>query len=145
MTFVVPFDGSARTKAALARARKLARGVREPLVAISVIPSNNTRYARKMGWLPSDEPFDGSAIVSTLRAQVRDIAPDATFEYETCSRDATANSIAKPIRKFAKRNDASTVVIGSDSAGRAVTRASSVGGRISSDRAYDVLIVRSRG
>jgi nucleotide-binding universal stress UspA family protein len=144
MTFVVPFDGSARTKTALDRARKLARGVREPVSVITVIPADNASYARKMGWLASDEPFDGNAIVSTLRSQVADIAADATFEYETCSRDATANSIAKPIRKFAKRKDASTVVIGSDSAGRTVTRASSVGGRIASDDAYDVLIVRNR-
>jgi nucleotide-binding universal stress UspA family protein len=144
MTFVVPFDGSARTKTALDRARKLARGVREPLYVVAVIPSGNAAYARKMGWLASDEPFDGRRIVATLRSQVEDTAPDATFEYETCSRDATANSISKPIRKFAKRNDASTVVVGSDGAGRTVTRASSVGGRIASDDAYDVLIVRSR-
>ena len=143
MTFVVPFDGSARTKAALDRARVLANGVGESLLVLAVVPSNNARYARKMGWLASDEPFDGTAIVSTLRSQVRDIAPDATFEYETCNRDATANSISKPIRKFAKRNDASTVVVGSEGAGRAVTRASSVGGRISSDTSYDVLIVRA--
>ena len=145
MSFVVPFDGSARTETALTRARKLARGVRESLFVISVIPSNNAGYARKMGWLASDEPFDGETIVSTLRSQVTDIAPAATFEYEVCSREATANSISKPIRKFAKRKDASTVVVGSDNAGRTATSASSVGGRIAADRGYDVLIVRSRG
>jgi len=144
MTFVVPFDGSARTKTALGRARELAAGVGESVVAFTAIPANNAAYARKMGWVASDEPFDVGTIAPTLRSQVHDIAPDATFEYGRCSREATANGIAKPIRKFAKRTDASTVVVGSDSAGRFVTTASSVGGRITSDGGYDVLIVRSR-
>jgi len=144
MTFVVPFDGSRRTELALDRGSELAEGVNESLSVISVIPSNNAKYARKMGWIPSDAPFDGNAIVSTLRSQVKEIAPDATFEYEVCSRRTTASSISKPIRKFAKRQDASTVVIGSDAAGRGMPVASSIGARIASSSAYDVLMIRSR-
>ena len=143
MTFVVPFDGSAATEAALARASEFGEALEESVRAITVIPSNNARYARQRGWLASDEPFDVERIASTLSEQAAEIAPDASFEYERCNRDATANSIAKPIRKFAKRNDASTVFVGSNNAGRLATAAGSVGGRISADGAYDILIVRN--
>jgi len=144
MTFIVPFDDSKRTKTALSRGRELANGANEPMAAISVIPSNNAKYARKMGWIPSDVPFDGPRIASTLRSQVQDIAPEATFEYEVCRRSVTATSISKPIRKFAKQQDAPTVVVGSDEPGQGMPVASSVGARVTSDTAYDVLIVRSR-
>lgn len=143
MTFVVPFDGSTATEAALTRARDFGDALDEAVRVISIIPSNNARYARQRGWLASDEPFDVERIAATLSTQVEEIAPDASFTYERCSRDATANSISKPIRKFAKRHDASTVFVGSDNAGRIVTTVGSVGGRISADGAYDILIVRS--
>jgi nucleotide-binding universal stress UspA family protein len=144
MTFVVPFDGAARTTTALERAREFGTALDEDLLVVTVIPVGNAAYARQRGWLASDEPFDLRAIVSTLSARVEEIAPEATFEYERCSRSVTGNSIAKPIRKFAKRHDAEMVFVGSDRAGRLMTTASSVGGRIAADGAYDVVLVRNR-
>ncbi|MDS0260403.1 universal stress protein [Haloarcula sp. S1CR25-12] len=143
MTFVVPFDGADRTVAALERAREFAEALAEDVLVVSVVPSNNAAYARERGWLPAGEPFDMKTIVSTLREQVHDIAPEAAFEYELCSRSVTGNRIAKPVRKFAKRNDADMVFVGSDDAGRLVTTASSVGSRIATDGSYDVVLVRS--
>lgn len=143
MTFVVPFDGGPRTVAALERAREFGASLGENVIAVSVIPQNNAAYARERGWLSAGEPFDMETIVTGLREQVADIAPDAGFEYERCSRSVTANRIAKPIRKFAKRTGASMVFVGSDNAGRLTTTASSVGNRIATDGNYDVVLVRS--
>ncbi|QIO21194.1 universal stress protein [Haloarcula sp. JP-L23] len=142
MTFVVPFDDSAHARAALVRAREFADALDEDVLAISVVPNNNVDYARKAGWLGPEESFDLDAIVASLERAVHDIAPEARFEYETCVREATGNRIAKPIRKFARHNDASMVFVGSANAGRLVTTLGSVAGRISTDAAYDVVIVR---
>jgi nucleotide-binding universal stress UspA family protein len=142
MTVVVPFDGASRTKAALQRATEIAPALEASVVAVTVIPVNDTTYARTRGWLNSDEPFDLESVVTTLRERVHEVAPEATFEYERARRGATGNRIAKPIRKFAKRRDASIVVIGSENAGRLVTSQRSIGGRICTDGDYDVMLVR---
>jgi nucleotide-binding universal stress UspA family protein len=144
MTFVVPFDGAQRTVTALERAREFADALDEDLLVVSVVPQRNAAYARERGWLPAGEPFDMKTIVTTLREQVRDIAPEAAFEFEQCSRSVTGNRIAKPVRKVAKRHDADMVFVGSDDAGRLVTTASSVGSRIATDGSYDVVLVRSK-
>lgn len=142
MVFVIPFDGSARTKAALDRAREFASGTDESLLAVTAIPGGNASYARQMGWLASDEPYNFDTIVSRLRSDVTETAPEATFEPLKVYKRASGNQIAKPIRKFAKEHDASMVFVGSDNAGRLLTAQSSIGGRICTDRNYDVCIVR---
>jgi nucleotide-binding universal stress UspA family protein len=144
MAFVIPFDGAARTKAALNRASNLSESVDESLLAVTAIPDGNATYARQMGWLASDEPFNFNTVESRLRAEVNEIAPEAQFETLQVYKRAKGSRIAKPIRKFAKEHDASMVFVGSDSAGRLVTAQSSVGGRICTDRNYDVSIIRNR-
>lgn len=49
MTFVVPFDGSLRTKSALMRAAELGAALGEDVLVIAIIPSGNTTYARQRG------------------------------------------------------------------------------------------------
>ncbi|MBV0902200.1 universal stress protein [Haloarcula salina] len=142
MTFVVPFDGSAYAEAALVRAREFAPAVDETVQAVTVVPRNNARYARERGWLGPGEPFDLDAVVDTLAEQVHEVAPLASFHHETCTREVSGNTIARPIRKFARQEGATMVFIGSDSAGRLTRRLSSVGERVSADVAYDVVIVR---
>ncbi|MFC6863444.1 universal stress protein [Halomicroarcula sp. GCM10025817] len=143
MTFVVPFDGTAESEAALERASEIGGAMGEPVVAVTVVPTSDAAYARGKGWLEATEAFGLDTIVERVSAQVRDIAPDARFECLESSREATSNSIAKPIRRFAKTSDASMVFIGSDNTGRLTTTLGSVGNRISTDRAYDVVIVRT--
>ncbi|WP_424001862.1 universal stress protein [Haloarcula salina] len=142
MTFVVPFDGSAYAEAALVRAREFAPAVDESVQAVTIIPRDNARYARERGWLGPDEPFDTDGIVDGLAEQVHEIAPLASFHHERCTREVSGNTIARPVRKFARREGATVVFIGSDSAGRLTRRLGSVGERVSADVAYDVVIVR---
>lgn len=144
MTLLVPFDGSELSKAALVRATEFSIAFDEEVLAVSVIPKENTNYAREKGWLDADERYDLQSIVSTIHTQVTDLCPSANFRYEVVGRDAAAGAIASRIRKVAKERDAAMVFIGSDNAGRVVTSVSSVGRSIALDREYDVVLVREQ-
>lgn len=142
MTLVVPFDGTALSKAALARAAQFETVLKEGVLAVTAIPADNAQYARERGWLDAGEPFDAEAIVSHLRAAVASVAPDAEFRHVFVDRYAQPGTIASRIRKFAKTHDASIVVIGSENAGRLVS-AITTGRTLAGDRAYDTMIVSS--
>jgi nucleotide-binding universal stress UspA family protein len=140
VTLVVPFDGTALSKAALARAVQFETVLEEGVLAVTAIPKDNARYARDRGWLDDGESFDAEAIVSHLREAVASVAPDAEFHHLFVDRYAQPGTIATRIRKFAKSHDASIVFIGSENAGRLVS-AITAGQSLAGDRAYDTLIV----
>lgn len=141
MTFVVPFDGSELSRAALVRAMEYGHALDESVVAISVIPDSQ-RYAREKDWIGDDEPFDAAAIADTLRRAVRGLAPDATFQAARVDASAGSGTIARRIRQEAAEMDAAVVFLGSENAGGIVIPVSSVGGTVASDARYDVYIVR---
>ncbi|WP_254861763.1 universal stress protein [Halovivax gelatinilyticus] len=145
MTFVVPFDGSDLSGAALARAGAFGRVLDEPVCAVSVIPVDNRDYARERGWLEPDENFDLQSIVSRLHEQVTARCPSADFNHSVVDRYAPQGSISLRLRRIAKDVDASMVFIGSENAGRLVSSMSSVGSGIAADDAYDVVIIRHPG
>lgn len=144
MTLVVPFDGSALAESALVRATAFDAVYDEGVVAVAVVPEGNTEYARDAGWLGADESFDLPTVVGRLEEQVAAVAPDARFRYETVGQYASAGTVTKHVRRIAREEDASTVVIGSENAGHLTVSISSIGGGIAADDAYDVLIVRSQ-
>lgn len=145
MTFVVPFDGSELAETALVRATEFSRVFDdEGVLAVSIIPTDNTEYAREHGWIDQNEEFDRESVVSKLHKQVTDLCPIADFRHKIVDRYARSGTISNRIRKVAKKENASMVFIGSENAGRIVTSLSSVGGSIASDEAYDVVIVRHR-
>jgi len=144
MTLVVPFDGSDLAEAALVRATEFSVTFDEKVLAISVIPSGDSEYARDHGWIAPDEEFDMATVVSNLHEQVTDLCPAADFRHEVVGKYAPAGAIAKRIRKIARREDASMVFIGSDNAGHIVTSVTSVGESIASGDEYDVVLVRDR-
>ncbi|WP_436935892.1 universal stress protein [Halovenus marina] len=140
MTLVVPFDGSDLSRAALVRAVQFDAVLDEGVLVMSVIPKNNAEYARTRGWIDESEPFDAETVVSYLRNEVAQLAPEAEFHYEYTDRYAPTGTIASRIRRFAKANEASIVIIGSRNAGRIVS-AITVGQSVAGDRAYDTMIV----
>lgn len=144
MTLIVPFDGSELAEAALVRATEFGIVFEEDVLAVSVIPKNNTRYARERGWISSDEEFAKESVVSHLHEQVVKLAPSADFRHRVVDQYAPSGAISGCIRKVAKQEDASMVFIGSENAGHMVVGVSSVGGPIAADEAYDVVIVRDR-
>jgi nucleotide-binding universal stress UspA family protein len=142
MTLLVPFDGSDLSKAALLRAAQFDGLLNEGVIAITVIPRGNAKYARQRGWIDGTDPFDADSIVSTLRSRVADVDPDVEFRYEFVDRYAPTGAVARVLRRFARDNDTSIAFIGSENAGRVVTGLT-VGSVVSADRSYDTMIVNS--
>ncbi|GAA0647562.1 universal stress protein [Salarchaeum japonicum] len=155
MPFVVPFDGSRLSVAALVNARvhevgfdNLPPTVRErasreeppDITAVTVVP-RRASYARGKGWLDDGEPFDPETVVERLRERVAEIAPNADFVHEYTDT-TSAGAIGQHIRRHARRLDATTVFIGSENAGRIVTPVMSVGSRVSNEQDYNVMVVR---
>ena len=140
MALIVPFDGSSLSKTALVRAVQFDTVLKEGVVSVTAIPKNNAEYARERGWIDPTEPFDTDAVVSHLRNESEQIAPDAAFHHRFVDRYAPPGTVANRIRKFARTNDASIVFIGSENAGRFVSRFT-VGTSIAADRAYDTMLI----
>jgi len=142
MTVVVPFDGSALSIAALERASEVKSTFGGPVHAFTVVPGGNTEYARERGWVDADGVFDPGTVISAIASQVEAVEPDATFAYDVVNRYAPSGVIANRIRRYARTQNATLVVIGSNNAGRIVTSVSSVGSPVAADESYDVLLVR---
>lgn len=142
MSIVVPFDGNPLSKAALHRGGEFGDVLGDEVIAVSIVPNRNARYARRKGWLEDDEPFDAETIVSRLSEQVYSLVPEAQFEYDVAGRYAQPGEIAGKLRRIAHEADAELVVLGSDNAGHIVTDVSSVASPVAADDSYDVLIVR---
>jgi nucleotide-binding universal stress UspA family protein len=140
MTLIVPFDGSKLSEAALIRAVQFQTVLEEDVVVVSVIPRNNTEYARERGWIDETEPFDAETVVSYLERTVVERAPEATFQQIFVDRHAPRGTISNRIRRFARDHDASIVFVGSDNAGRMV-RGITVGASVAGDRSYDTMII----
>lgn len=143
MTFLVAYDGSELSRAALNRAAALATLADEDIVAVAVVPGD-FEYARDRGWVEADgrRGFDPAAVEADLRAGVADIAPGATFRCEHVSEYAGAHTISHRLQTVTKDVDPSVVFIGSENAGQIVTPISSVGSQLASDLRYDVYLVR---
>lgn len=144
MTLVVPFDGSPLSEAALVRATEFGTVFDEGVLALSVIRTGDTEYAREHDWIGPTESFDMDEVVSSLHENVTNLCPSADFRHRAIDQFAPAEAIASQLRKMARNEDASMVFIGSDNAGHLVTSVSSVGKSIAADEAYDVVIVRHR-
>lgn len=140
MSLVVPFDGSTLAKAALVRAVQFEKVLEEDVLVVSVVPQNNTQYARERGWIDQRKPYDTETVLSHLKSSVANLAPDASFHSISVGRHAPRGTIAGRIRRFARENDASIVFIGSENAGRIVSSIT-VGQSVAGDRSYDTFIV----
>ena len=140
MTFVVPFDGSELSEAALRRAGEYAAAFDEDVVAVSVV-SERQRYAREKGWIDEDEEFDLETVVDRLEERVGSVVSDAEFDYERIREYPPVEKIAEHVQTLIERHDPTVVFLGSDNVGGVVTPVSSVGARVTADEAYDVYIV----
>jgi hypothetical protein len=139
MVFVVPYDGSELSEAALRRATEF--GTDEEVVALTIIPSGS-HYAKKKGW--GDPTVEGGEIKPWLEHEVDQIAPNATFEFVRTESRPPSAKIAKIIRRKAIEYDASVVFVGSENIGSRMAPVSSIGTGIVSNKSYDVYVARLR-
>lgn len=141
MTYLVAFDGSDLSVAALRRAATYADAMGEDCVAVTVIPGD-ARYAVDHGWVADRAEFDADAVAADLEAQVADAAPDARFRPERVDAYAGAHTVTHRIREVCVDEDVSVLFLGSENAGQIVTPMTSVGRNLSTGATYDVHIVR---
>jgi len=139
MVFLVPYDGSELSKAALERAAEF--GNDEEIIALTVVPSGK-HYAELKGW--TDETTAIEDVQSRLETEVHEIVPDAECEFVRTESRPPSAKIAKIIRRKAVAHDASVVFLGSKHAGKRMSPVSSIGPNVSSDTAYDVYLARIR-
>jgi len=92
VTFLVPYDGSYLSNAALTRATEYAEALDEDVVAVTVIPEDHKGYAIDKNWLDEDEEFDVQTITSSVHEQVVEIAPRASFRHERSPTSALRRS-----------------------------------------------------
>ncbi|MFB6097409.1 MAG: universal stress protein [Haloferacaceae archaeon] len=143
MTYLVPYDDSDLSRAALDRADEFGAAMGESVVAVTVVPNENEAYARSHGWLADDEAYDQEAVLERLRQRVREGSPSARFQHEFVDRYAPSGTISNRVRTVARRLDVSMVFVGSRNAGHFVSSISSIGTGVAAAEHYDVLIVRT--
>lgn len=142
MKFFVPYDGSRLAVAALERAQQLCGESDVDVVVATVVP-NDRDYAIEQGWMSEDEAFDADSIETTLREQVRDIAPDAEFRCLKSHSYASAGSIATRLRDIATEMDADAVFLGSENVGSIAAPVSSIGSNVATRVPYDIYLVQN--
>jgi nucleotide-binding universal stress UspA family protein len=141
MTFLVPYDGSDLSRAALVRAVEYSDALGEPVTAVVVLPEDDWGYAREKLWIADDEEYDPEAVGESLAEDVRAVSEDASVRTEVIE-DVSPDRIAARIKRVADDVRPSVVFVGSENAGQVVSPLSSVGGEVASDAEYDVHIVR---
>ena len=67
MTLLVPFDGSDLAESALKRAREFASYRDEEVVALTVVPEDES-FATERGWIKPGEPYDPGEICTASRS-----------------------------------------------------------------------------
>jgi nucleotide-binding universal stress UspA family protein len=145
MVLLVPFDGSALSRAALERAAEFAEYTDELVLALAVVP-DDPEYGVHRGWVADEAAFDVDAVARELREDAAATAPAADFRFEVPEAASSVSSlttdVVRTIREVAAEVDASIVFVGSENAGRVSTPVCSVGAPVSEDPRYDVHIVR---
>ncbi len=145
MTIMVPYDASAPSRAALWRGRELTTALDEPLLAVTVLPSDPA-YARSKCWT-SDGDADGDrdVIATRLRKQVTNIAPTASFRCLRVDGAPDIEAVARELRSHALEVDATVVVVGCDQKSPIVTPLTAVDQDRDVESWYDLLLVRTAG
>lgn len=130
VSIVVPFDGSALSRAAIRRAGQFQSVLDERLVAVTVL-KRNVETARENGWLDAEEEFDADRVVAAVHEAVMEITPEADFRRGRAPRQehGARGGYEHRFRRQRERRPL-------------VTSVSSVGSSVAADDAYDVFIVR---
>ena len=143
MVILVPFDGSTLARTALLHASRSSDIYKQTPLVVTVIPNGNTAYARRKGWLTNSESFDTDTVVSRLREQVAELAPDADFEYVLVDEHAPPGTMSSRLRQLARTHDAVAIFVGSENAGHSRLGTQSVAGRVVFEKGCDIAVIRN--
>ncbi|SDJ74727.1 Universal stress protein family protein [Halovenus aranensis] len=139
MVFLVPYDGSPVSEAALDRAVEHGKALETEVVAVTFIPTG-AEYAQRRKWIQPEEDF----AIDSARAELKRKIDETTDESERNFLDSGAtveNGVGDHIRQAAHEVEASTVYVGA--AEETDTEYRTPFGEITTDESYDLHLVRS--
>ncbi len=141
MVFLVPFDGSSASEAALARAVEHGQALAEEVVAVSIIPTG-TEYAERRKWIEPDEDFAAETASAELRRKIEETTGDAERNYSDSAAYTPDDGLTERVRQTARDLDASVLFVGADGDDSG-ERLQTPFGEVLGDAEYDIHVVRS--
>jgi nucleotide-binding universal stress UspA family protein len=139
MVFLVPFDGSAVSEAALSRAVEHGNALGESVVAVSLIPTGS-EYAERRKWIQPDEEFAVETASAELRRKIDETTDDAERNFEGPGAQSPGDGLTARVRQIARDVGASVLFVGA-SDGSGVELGTPFGG-VAAEADYDIHIVR---
>jgi len=141
MVFLVPYDGSSVSEAALHRAVEHGKALEEDVVAVSLIPTGS-EYAERRKWIQPDEEFALDTARSELKRKIAETTDNSERPLVESGASSAMDGASDQIRRVASEVDASVLFVGTteDSGEQQVKTPF---GPIAQDGEYDVHLVRS--
>ncbi len=150
MVFLVPYDGSANSEAALARAVEHGAALGEEVVAVSFVPTGDT-YAQRRRWIEPDEDFAVETASADLRRKIEEATDDAERQFTEPGAESPGDGISGQVRQTAVDVDASVVFVGTKNPGDGTgdtasedDRMATPFGSVDTDAPYDLHLVRRK-
>ncbi|MFC7073908.1 universal stress protein [Halovenus rubra] len=140
MVFLVPYDGSPVSEAALDRAVKHGKALEQDVVAVTFVPTGS-EYAERRKWIQPQEDF----AIDSARAELKRKIDEMTDEAERNYLDSGAtieNGVGDHIRRAAHEVEASAVYVGATTESEETEHRTPFG-KITTDETYDLHLVRS--
>jgi nucleotide-binding universal stress UspA family protein len=142
MVFLVPFDGSAVSEAALARAVEHGTALGEDILAVSLVPTG-WEYAERRRWIEPDEEFAAETASTDLRRKIAEATDDAERTFDEPGAQSPEDGISNRVRRIAREVDASVLFVGADVTGEDALRTPF--GEVAVHDEYDLYVVRTAG
>ena len=141
MVFLVPFDGSPVSEAALARAVEHGQALGEEIVAVSIIPTG-AEYAERRKWIEPDDEFAAETASAELRRKIEETTDDAERNFAESGAYSPDDGLTERVRRVARDVKASVLFVGANGESSA-DRLRTPFGEVVTDAEYDIHIVRA--
>jgi nucleotide-binding universal stress UspA family protein len=142
MVFLVPFDGSAASEAALERAIEHGKALGCDVVAVSFVPTGET-YAERRKWIEPSEAFAVETASAELRRKIEETTDRAERNFTDPGAEARGSGVSRHVRQVASDVGANVVFVGvSDDYTGEDGQLTAFGG-VSRDAPYDLHLVRT--
>lgn len=141
MVFLVPYDGSSVSEAALDRAVEHADALDEEVVAVTFIPTG-AEYAERRKWIQPSEEFAIESARSELKRKIEETTDSAERNYLD-SGASMENGVGNHIRRVAHEVDAEAVYVGTEDVDAEADGLQTPFGQVTNNERYDLHLVRS--
>ncbi|MFB6297750.1 MAG: universal stress protein [Salinirussus sp.] len=139
MVFLVPFDGTSASEAALARAVEHGAALDRDVLAVSFVPTGET-YAERRKWIQPDDGFAVERASAELHRKIEETTDRAQRNFTGPGAESRGMAVTQRVRQVASEVDARIVFVGTN--GDEDEALTAFGG-IARDAPYDLHLVRT--